>query len=125
MFNRVGLRMGLKDLPTGYNEWMIMQQEHLQNDLAKSHYTVDLFKQYRKHLGRTRYMILIESQKLVVPGHVRQLLNLGKISWLSPVIAIYKFSRIIKLDKFFRSLVMPGAYKKQIKELDMNEPGSK
>ena len=96
VFNRVGLRMGLKGLPSGYNEWMIMHHEHLQNDLAKSHYTVDLYKQYRKHLGWTRYKLLIESQKLVVPRHVRQLLNLGKICWLSPVIAIYKFSRKIK-----------------------------
>ena len=119
VFNRVGLRMGLKGLPSGYNEWMIMHHEHLQNDLVKSHYTVDLYKQYRKHLGWTRYKLLIESQKLVVPRHVRQLLNLGKICWLSPVIAIYKFSRKIKMDRFLRSLVLPKVYKKQINEMDM------
>ncbi len=119
VFNRVGLRMGLKDLPSCYNEWMIMHQEHLQNDLVKSLYTVDLFKQYRKHLGWTRYKLLIESQKLVVPRHVRQLLGLGKIPWLTPIIGIYKFSRKIKMDRFLRSLVMPKAYKKQINEIDM------
>ena len=123
VFNRVGLRMGLKDLPTGYKEWMIQHHEHLQNDLEKSHFTVDLYKQYRKHLGWMRYKLLLESQKLVVPDRAKQLLNLGKICWLTPVIAMYKFSRKIKMDRFLRSLVMPKAYKKQIKELDIaNSP---
>ncbi|HKB43031.1 MAG TPA: oxygenase MpaB family protein, partial [Chitinophagaceae bacterium] len=84
VFNRVGLRMGLKGLPADYNEWTIMRNEHLQNDLIKSHYTVDLYKQYRKHLGWMRYKLLIESQKLVVPRYAKQLLNLGKLSWLTP-----------------------------------------
>ena len=119
VFNRVGLRMGLKGLPADYNEWTIMRNEHLQNDLIKSHYTVDLYKQYRKHLGWMRYKLLIESQKLVVPRYAKQLLNLGKLSWLTPIIAIYKLSRKIKMDWFLKSLVLPADYKKQIKELDI------
>lgn len=119
VFNRVGLRMGLKGLPANYKEWTIMHNEHLRNDLEKSHYTVDLYKQYRKHLGWKRYKLLIGSQQLVVPRHAKQLLNLGKVSWLTPVIAIYKLSRKIKMDWFLKSLVLPAAYKKQIKELDI------
>jgi hypothetical protein len=119
VFNRVGLRMGLKGLPAAYNEWTIMRNEHLHNDLTKSDYTVDLFKQYRKHLGWMRYKLLIESQKLVVPRYAKQLLNLGRFSWLNPVLAIYKLSRKIKMDWFLKSLVLPAAYKKQIKELDI------
>src|SRR5215510_13202952 len=51
VFYRVGSRMGLKGLPLNFDEWKIMQQEHLQQDLEKSYYTTDLFKQYKKHLG--------------------------------------------------------------------------
>jgi hypothetical protein len=119
VFNRVGLRMGLKGLPANYNEWIIMRNEHLQNDLVKSNYTVDLFRQYRKHLGWMRYKLLIESQKLVAPLFAKQLLELGRIPWLSPVMVIYKFSRRIKMDWLLKSLVLPKAYKKQIKELDV------
>jgi hypothetical protein len=119
VFNRVGLRMGLKGLPANYNEWVTMRDEHLQKDLEKTHYTIDLYKQYRKHLGRVRYTLLKESQKLVVPGHVRQLLNLGRFSWLTPILAIYKLSRKINMDWFLKSLVLPDEYKKQIKELDI------
>ena len=119
VFNRVGLRMGLQGLPAGFDEWELMRNEHLRDDLEKSHYTVDLYKQYRKHLGWTRYKLLIESQKLVVPEHAKQLLGMRKICWLKPVMAIYKFSRKIKMDWFLKSLVLPRRYKKQIKELDI------
>jgi hypothetical protein len=119
VFNRVGLRMGLKGLPVNYNEWIIMRNEHLQQDLIKSDYTIDLYKQYRKHLGWMRYKLLIESQKLVVPRYATQLLNIKKFSWLTPIIVVYKLSRKIKLDWFLKSLVLPSAYKRQIKELDV------
>ncbi len=119
VFYRVGQRMGIKGLPSDYHQWTIMRNEHLQKDLVKSHYTIDLYKQYRKHLGWMRYKLVIESQKLVLPKFVKKLLKMGSISWLSPVIAIYKLSRIIKLDWFLKSLVLPADYKKQIKELDV------
>jgi len=119
VFFRVGSRMGLKGLPTNYDEWTIMRQEHLQQDLAKSEYTIDLYKQYRRHLGWLRFALLIESQKLVVPAHARKLLKLQNYSWLPPILAIYKVSRKIKLDWFLKSLVLPNTYKKQIKELDI------
>ena len=118
VFNRVGHRMGLNGLPANYNEWTIMHDEHLQQDLVKSVYTVDLYKQYRKHLGGVRYWLLRESQKLVVPRHAKQLLKLGRIAWLRYIITIYKLSRKLKMDWFLKSLVLPAAYKKQIKELD-------
>jgi hypothetical protein len=121
VFNRVGLRMGLKGLPGSYKEWTIMRQEHLQHDLAKSEYTLDLFRQYKKHLGWMRYRLLIESQKLVMPRHVRQLLNHGTVSWFMPVISVYKLSRKFKLDNWIKSLVLPAAWKKQINELDIRE----
>jgi ER-bound oxygenase mpaB/B'/Rubber oxygenase, catalytic domain len=119
VFYRVGLRMGLKGLPANYNDWTIMHQEHLQQDLAKSNYTEDLFKQYRKHLGQLRYKLLIESQKLVVPKTAKDLLNLGNFPWLIPILFVYKLSRKVKLDWFLKSLVLPAAYKKQIKDLDI------
>lgn len=119
VFYRLGERMGLKELPLNYKEWTIARNEHLQNDLVKSRYTVDLFKQYRKHLGWFRYRLLIESQKLVVPKHAKQLLQMKKLSWLRPVLAIYKLSRTIKMDWFLKSLVLPNEYKKQVKDLDI------
>lgn len=119
VFYRMGTRMHLKGLPANYDEWTIMHKEHLQQDLIKSDFTIDLYKQYRKHLGGLRYWILIESQKMVVPEQVSKLLNLGNISWVRPLLWIYKLSRKVKMDWFLKSLLLPQAYKKQIKDLDI------
>jgi len=118
VFNRVGTRMGLKDLPQNYNEWLVMRKHHLQNDMHKSKYTIDLFKQYRKHLGRMRYFLLVEGQKLVVPGEVRHLLQFSKLSALAPVIPLYKLSRLIKMDSIIKAAILPPEYAVQIKRLD-------
>src|SRR5882757_1478872 len=80
VFYRMGERMGLKELPHTFNEWLVMRNEHLQQDLVKSNFSTDLFKQYRKHLGAVRFLLLKESQKLVCPPLVLRLLNFGKLS---------------------------------------------
>jgi len=120
VFYRVGRRMGLKDLPISYTEWLPVRETHLQENLQKSHYTSDLFKQYKKHLGPIRFKVLIESQKLVVPSIVKKLLHFGNFSLLTPVIPMYKISRLIKLDWVLKSILLPSDYKAQINELDVH-----
>jgi hypothetical protein len=119
VFYRMGQRMQLKGLPQTYREWTIMRNDHMQQDLQKSHYTVDLYKQYKRHLGNIRFFILKESQKLVVPQRVRTLLGFGKFSWVSPLLFFYKLSRKIKMDNFLKSIILPQDYKEQIRELDV------
>jgi len=118
VFYRVGSGMGLKDLPGTYAEWLPVRVAHLKADLAFSHYTQDLFRQYRKHLGTTRYLILLEGQKLVVPEQVAQLLKFHSWSWLTPAVPVYRWSRKIKLDGWVKKLLLPGAYMKEITALD-------
>jgi hypothetical protein len=91
----------------------------MDNDLAKSNYTIDLFSQYKKHLGLFRYKLLLEAQILVVPQKVNELLQLGKLSLIKPVLGIYKLTRYIKLDWFLKSVILPADYRKEIKELDV------
>jgi hypothetical protein len=122
VFYRVGTRMGLVELPRTYNEWLPIRESNLKENLKQSKYTFDLFKQYKKHLGWFRYEILIESQKLVVPKHVKRLLYLNDFSLLTIVIPIYKFSRNRNMGKFFKNLLLPSEYKTEIKELDI-QPG--
>lgn len=119
VFNRVGYRMNLKGLPSSYKEWVQMRDEHLQNDLLKSDFTIDLYKQYRKHLGPLRYKVLMEGQMLVVPQKVNELLKLGRFSLLTPVLGLYKLLRRLRLDWFLKSAILPNEYKEEIKELDM------
>lgn len=127
VFYRLGLRMGLKELPEDYKSWLIVRDEHMSKDLVKSDFTLDLFRQYRKHLGGMRYRILIEGQKLVVPERVKHLLNFGNFSLFVPLLTIYKWSRKVNMDWFLKSIFLPGDYKDQIRDLDVvkEELGSK
>lgn len=119
VFYRVGERMTLKELPANYKDWLQMRDQHMENNLIKSGFTVDLFQQYRKHLGQLRYKLLIEGQKLVVPARVKELLKLGNLSLLTPVLRLYKLMRKLKLEWFLKSAILPDQYKKEIKELDI------
>ena len=114
VLHRIGIRMGLKDLPTTYVEWLPVREAHLMADLQKSKYTTDLFRQYKKHLCAMRYSILIEAQKLVVPERVMQLLDFSKFSLLTPAVPLYKWSRKIKMDWLIKKVLLPSAYKDQI-----------
>lgn len=118
VFYRVGHRMGLTGLPTTFPDWLKMREDHLKNDLAYSHYTQDLFKQYRKHLGPIRYRLLLEAQMLVVPDLVSKLLGFRQISFITPLLQVYKMTRLIKLDWFLKSIILPKDYHKQIRDLD-------
>ena len=119
VFYRVGSGMFLRDLPTSYTAWLPMRENHMKENLVKSKFSVDLFRQYEKHLGTVRYKILIEAQKLVVPPVVSNLLQFGTIHWLSPAVPVYKLSRILKMDAVIKNILLPGSYKKQIRDLDV------
>ncbi len=119
VFYRVGARMGLKELPLTYNEWLPVRHAHLMNDLQKSDYTVDLFSQYKKHLGAMRFKVLVEGQKLVVPQRVKELLQFSDFSLLTPVVPLYKVSRLMKMDWLLKNILLPSDYKDQINELDV------
>lgn len=118
VFGRMGARMGLKGLPKTFDEFEKMRHTHLEKDLEHSHYTDDLFCQYRKHLGAVRYRILLEAQTLVVPQPVNKLLGFRKVSLLYPLLALYKLSILLKVDWLLKAIILPAKYKKEIKALD-------
>lgn len=120
VFYRFGERMNLIGLPRSYSEWVIMRKDHLSTNLQNSHFTVDLYKQYKKHLGLIRYQLLIDGQKLVIPQEAKDLLKLGKFSSLTLILPIYKLSRKVGVDSLFKDLILPNKYKKEIKDLDIS-----
>jgi hypothetical protein len=119
VFYRVGLRMQLKELPQNYADWLKSRNEHLEKNLACSTYTTDLYKQYKIHLGTLRFIILKQVQLKIVPKRVKQLLPVEKTSWIKPVLQCYKLLRSLKMEKVFKSALLPIAFKAQIAELDI------
>ena len=118
VFYRVGDRMGVRGLPTTYTDWQSARKQHLHDDLQPSRYTEDLFRQYRKHLGFGRYLLLREAQKMVVPGRVRRMLGFRGKSLLLPLLFLYQVGRRVRLDWVLKTLLLPPAYRRQIMALD-------
>jgi hypothetical protein len=119
VFCNVGFGMKIKGLPRTFNEWETMRHNHLNENLAHSNYTTDLYKQYHKHLGFIRYHVLMETQKLLVPAQVYELLSFKRKSFLKPLIVVYKWSRYLQLDWMLKAILLPPQYKTQIKSLDI------
>lgn len=60
VFLKVGVRMQLTGLPGNFADWQQMREKHLQQNLLYSNFTIDLYHQYKKHLGTLRYALLIQ-----------------------------------------------------------------
>jgi hypothetical protein len=119
VFYRMGLHMGLTELPDNYTAWLPIREAHMEADLAQSSYTADLFNQYKKHLGAMRFRVLIEGQKLVVPDRVKNLLQFSDFSLLTAVVPVYKVSRLMKLDWMLKHMLLPDEYKEEVRGLDV------
>ncbi|HNP22717.1 MAG TPA: oxygenase MpaB family protein [Panacibacter sp.] len=119
VFYKVGKGLGLQELPSTYEEWLPVRRQHLEDDLGKSSYSIDLYLQYKKHLGLLRYALLIESQKMVCPKRVMELLEFRNVNLLRPAVGMYKLMRRIKLDWLIKAAILPSKYKAEIKALDV------
>jgi len=118
VFYRVGLQMGLTGLPGNYNEWVIIRETHLHQNLAYSNFTADLYLQYKKHLGAVRFALLVQVQLMLVPKIVSNLLFPGKESRIKLLLQFYKFSRYLKLQGLLKNALLPAKYKAQIMALN-------
>ncbi|WP_224483165.1 oxygenase MpaB family protein [Robertkochia aurantiaca] len=119
VFLRVGSRMQINGLPRDYDSWVDMRENHIINNLENSYLTGNLFKQYRKHLGPGRYLLLKEAQKLVVPIQVRKMLGFSKRSTLSPFLPVYRSLKGTKWEWPLKKLILPEEYVDRIKALDI------
>ncbi|GAC1308764.1 MAG: hypothetical protein NVSMB24_22990 [Mucilaginibacter sp.] len=118
VFYRVGLRMNLAGLPTGYEEFERVRETHMDEDLVYSTFTNDLYKQYKKRLGPLRYSVLKQVQMRLAPKKVKKQLQLRGIQWVRPLLGLYKLLRKVNLEGLFKNILLPPAYKQQILLLD-------
>jgi len=118
VFHRMGTRMQVKELPESYDLWLLQRHSALQENLENGAFTKDLYKQYRKHLGWFRYLILIQVQSLLVPQRVNELLHLGKNPFAPWIPLFYKISRFLRFKTIIKLAILPPAYKKEVMALD-------
>jgi len=118
VFYSVGKQMRLNGLPLTYEEYCVMRSEHLQQNLISSEFTIDLYRQYKKHLGPTRYVVLQQVQLMLVPGAVKKLLLPQKTAIIRPFLLIYKLLKFFKLEGIFKNALLPATYKEQVRKLE-------
>lgn len=118
VFRRVGTGLAIPDLPPTYEAWRIDRDLHLRRDLVAGDGTRALYAQYRNHLGRWRYRLLLRIQSIVTPDYVRNLLQLKRATWLRPLIRLYPHLVRARLRPIIQRLLMPPDHLAAIRALD-------
>lgn len=80
VFLCIGRRLEIPDLPEDYIRFERVRQIELHRNLVPSPLTIDLFAQYRKHLGCLRYPLLLFIQKKLCHPVVKEKLHFG-LTW--------------------------------------------
>lgn len=119
VFNAVGDRMGIAELPVSYEDWLTVRAQHLEQNLEKSSYTIDLYKQYRKHLGSTRYYILLKAQSRLLPKVALDLMALHPSRVLKALLPVYKAAGKLGLHAVIKRIFLPAKYHDQIQQLNV------
>lgn len=118
VFYRVGDGLRIPDLPRTCEEWRIDRELHMQRDLQQSDGTRALYAQYRTQLGFWRYQLLLRTQSVLTPAHVRRLLGLARSEWLRPLIRLYPLLVRMGLRSAIQWVLMPPALLPAVRALD-------
>lgn len=122
VFYRVGIGLGISNLPTSYAAWQTDREHHLRQDLLRSQGTDALYNRYREHLGPWRYRLLLLVQAVLAPTLVRGLLGLGSAEWLRPMLRVYPLLVRAGLRSAVQRLLMPPTYLHAARKLDYLAP---
>lgn len=123
VFRRVGMGLGIPELPLGYADWRADRERHLKRELTYSDHTAALYATYRRHLGPWRYLLLRQVQTLLVPEHVRQLLGLPEQAWVRPLLSLYPLLVRLGLRPVVRWVLVPSKHLTAVQRL--NHPQSR
>lgn len=118
VFRRVGLGLRIPDLPATYPEWRADRERHLERDLVRSRGTTELQARYRQHLGAWRYLLLRKIQSIMVPRRVLTLMQLGRSSWMRPLVRLYPVLAGLGMRALIQRVLIPAAHLAAVRELD-------
>jgi uncharacterized protein (DUF2236 family) len=118
VFYRVGTGLRIPCLPPSYTRWRADRELHLRRDLLHSDGTETLYSQYRSHLGSLRYRLLLRVQSILVPAHVRGLLQLKSAEWLRPLLRVYPVLARAGFRSIIQRLLIPSSLLVAVRRLD-------
>jgi hypothetical protein len=118
VFHRVGIGLGIPELPRNYTAWAVDRQQHLRADLECSAGTRALLARYREELGGWRYRLLLRVQGVLAPKHVRDLLKLNRSRWLRVCVRLYPLFVRMGLRSAIQRTLMPARHLSAVVALD-------
>lgn len=121
VFHRVGIGLGIPDLPATYAEWEADRELHLRRDLLHGEGTKALYAAYRDHLGAWRYQLLLRVQSILAPDHVRGLLGLSRAAWLRTLVRFYPIVARAGMRAMVQRLLVPPRHLAGVRALDLRE----
>lgn len=121
VFHRVGIGLGIPDLPRTYAEWKDDRELHLRRDLLHGEGTKALYAAYRQHLGAWRYQLLLRVQSIVAPEHVRGLLGLSRARWLGWLVGVYPVVARMGLRTVVQRVLVPSRHLAGVRALDLRD----
>lgn len=122
VFYRVGVGLRIPGLPSSYDAWKVDRDLHLRRDLIHGKGSDALYARYRDHLGPWRYDLLLQTQAILVPEPVRELLGLESAEWLRPFVRVYPMLVRAGLRTMIQRLLMPSRYLTAVRGLDHRAP---
>ena len=118
VFLRIGNELYIPNLPSTYDEWRRDRRKHMVRDLVYSKHTAKLFRQYRRHLGWWRYQLLLEVQSVLVPEHVRRLLDFRSNKLISGLVGTYGIITGGHVRSLVHGLLIPPRYWSDVRAFD-------
>lgn len=118
VFRRIGTLMHIANLPDTYAQWADERQKHLRQNLERSHFSTDLFLQYKRQLRPLRFRIMLQVQAALAPHRVRTLLGLQRSRSFGALLAVYRCIRGTYTQYCLLPLLMPRPYFEQVYRLN-------
>jgi uncharacterized protein (DUF2236 family) len=122
VFHRIGLGLGIPDLPTSYAAWLVDRERHLENDLAVSEHSRELDRSYRRAVGWWRMIIVRQLQAVLSPRRVVELADLPRHPWIRPFLPLHSVVVRLGLRGLAHRLLVPAAHIHALRALDLEHP---
>jgi hypothetical protein len=110
VFYKVGLGMGIIDLPDNIENWEIRRNENLSSNYHLSGFSLQLFDAYKTHLGSCRFQILLYVQQLLLDAQLKGYLSNFKVKNLCILLKLYKTSKSFWPINQLKYYLLPGQY---------------
>lgn len=123
VFRRIGVGLGIPDLPATYDEWLADRERHLESDLAVSEYSRELDRAYRRDVGWWRMVIVRQLQAVLSPLRVVELLNLPRRPWIRPLLPLHGIVARLRLRRLAHWLLVPSAHLDALRRLESSVAG--